>query len=77
MWNDRGKFLRDGVAMVGSNVVDLANDFLRKIKKKGSGRVGAVSVSSESTHHTELLELVGNSVRISNAQEIIQERMHG
>ena len=57
-WNDRGELLHEGVAIPGSNVVDLVHDLLRK--RKTSDPIGWQQFASQMHAANIPMELVGN-----------------
>ena len=61
-WNDRGELLHEGVAISGSNVVDLVHDLLRKRlrKRKTSVPIGWQKFASQMYAANIPMELVGN-----------------
>ena len=61
-WNDKGELLHEGVAIPGSNVVDLVHDLLRKRlrKRKTSVPIGWQQFASQMYAANIPMELVGN-----------------
>ena len=60
-WNDRGELLHEGVAIPGSNVVDLVHDLLRK--RKTSDPIGWQQFANQMHAANIPMELVGNVAR--------------
>ena len=67
MWNDRGELLHEGVAISGSNVVDLVHDLLRK--RKTSDPIGWQQFASQMHAANIPMELVGNVARRQHIQK--------
>ena len=65
-WNDRGELLHEGVAIPGSNVVDLVHDLLRK--RKTSDPIGWQLFASQMHADNIPMELVGNVARRQHIQ---------
>ena len=51
-WNDRGELLHEGVAIPGSNIVDLAHDLQRKRKTSDTHQVATVRQPNARSQHT-------------------------
>ena len=66
-WNDRGELLHEGVAIPGSNVVDLVHDLLRK--RKTSDPIGWQQFASQMHAANIPMELVGNVARRQHIQK--------
>ena len=60
-WNDRGELLHEGVAIPGSNIVDLVHDLLRK--RKTSDPIGWQQFANQMHAANIPMELVGNVAR--------------
>ena len=60
-WNDRGELLHEGMVVLGSNVVDLVHDLLRK--RKTSDPIGWQQFGSQMCAANIPMELVGNIAR--------------
>ena len=60
-WNDRGELLHEGVAIPGSNVVDLVHHLLRK--RKMTDPIGWQQFASKMHAANIPMELVGNVAR--------------
>ena len=60
-WNERGELIHDGVAIPGSNAVDLVHDLLRK--RKTSDPVGWQQFANQMRAANIPMELVGNVTR--------------
>ena len=50
-WNDRGELLHDGVAVPGSNMIDLVHDLLRK--RKTTDHIGWQQFANQLSKHWE------------------------
>ena len=66
-WNDRGELLHEGVAIPGSNVVDLVHDLLQK--RKTSDLIGWQQFASQMHAANIPVELVGNVARRQHIQK--------
>ena len=66
-WNHRGELLHEGVAIPGSNVVDLVHDLLRK--RKTSDPIGWQQFASQMHAANIPMELVGNVARRQHIQK--------
>ena len=66
-WNDRGELLHEGVAIPGSNVVDLVHDLLRK--RKTSDPIGWQQFANQMHAANIPMELVGNVARRQHIQK--------
>ena len=66
-WNDRGELIIEGSAIPGSNMMDLANDVLRK--RKQSDPVGWRPFAKHLKHINLPMELVGNVDRRQYIQQ--------
>ena len=66
-WNERGELMHDGVAIPGSNAVDLVHDLLRK--RKTSDPVGWQQFANQMRAANIPMELVGNVTRRRYIQE--------
>ena len=60
-WNERGELMHEGVAIPGSNAVDLVHDLLRK--RKTSDPVGWQQFANQMRAANIPMELVGNVTR--------------
>ena len=66
-WNERGELMHEGVAIPGSNAVDLVHDLLRK--RKTSDPVGWQQFANQMRAANIPMELVGNVTRRRYIQE--------
>ena len=66
-WNDRGELLHEGVAIPGSNIVDLVHDLLRK--RKTTDPIGWKQFASQMHAANIPMELVGNVARRQHIQK--------
>ena len=66
-WNDRGELIHEGAPVVGSNVVDLVHDLLRK--KKTGDPTGWQSFARQLRVINIPMELVGNATRKAYIQQ--------
>ena len=66
-WNDRGELMHEGVAIPGSNIVDLVHDLLRK--RKMSDPIGWQQFASQMHAASIPIELVGNVARRQHIQK--------
>ena len=66
-WNDRGELMHEGVAVPGSNVVDLVHDLLRK--RKTSDPIVWQQFASQMHADNIRMELVGNVARRQHIQK--------
>ena len=66
-WNERGELMHEGVAIPGSNAVDLVHDLLRK--RKTSAPVGWQQFANQMRAANIPMELVGNVTRRRYIQE--------
>ena len=66
-WNDRGELLHEGVAIPGSNIVDLVHDLLRKLKT--TDPIGWQQFASQMHAANIPMELVGNVARRQHIQK--------
>ena len=60
-WNNRGELLHEGVAILGSNIIDLVHDLVRR--RKTFEPVGWQQLSSQQRGSNTHMELVGNAAR--------------
>ena len=65
-WNDRGELLHEGVAIPGSNLIDLVHDLLRK--RKTTDPVGWQQFANQMSAANIPMELVGNVARKRHIQ---------
>ena len=68
-WNDRGELLHEGVAIPGSNIVDLIHDLLRN--RKTVDPIGWQQFASQMHAANIPMELVGNVARRQHTQKQI------
>ena len=66
-WNDRGEWLHEGVAIPGSNIVDLIHDLLRN--RKTADPIGWQQFASQMHAANLPMELVGNVARRQHIQK--------
>ena len=66
-WNDRGELLHEGVAISGSNIVDLVHDLLRK--RKMTHPIGWQQFANQMHAANIPMELVGNVARRQHIQK--------
>ena len=66
-WNDRGELLHEGVAIPGSNVIDLVHDLLRK--RKTTDPIGWQQFANQMSAANIPMELVGNVARKRHIQK--------
>ena len=66
-WNDRGELLHEGVAIPGSNIVDLIHDLLRN--RKTADPIGWQQFASQMHAANIPMELVGNVARSQHIQK--------
>ena len=66
-WNDRRELLHEGVAIHGSNVIDLVNDLLRK--RKTTDPIGWQQFANQMSAANIPMELVGNVARKRHIQK--------
>ena len=66
-WNDRGELLHEGLAISGSNIVDLVHDLLRK--RKMTDPIRWQQFATQMHAATIPMELVGNVARRQHIQK--------
>ena len=66
-WKDRGELLHEGVAVPGSNLIDLVHDLLRK--RKTTDPIGWQQFANQMTAANIPMELVGNVARKRHMQK--------
>ena len=66
-WNDRGELLHEGVAIPGSNIVDLIHDLLRN--RKTVDPIGWQQFANQMHAANIPMELVGNVARRQHIQK--------